>query len=159
MVYLTDNLIPTADTLLLSDGEQLENRSISLENQDKEHEVPSTILSNKQIKEVAPPLEQCDNETLPHKQCKREVRSLRKSLAGAGTKLKSGVRRSTRIRSRPLEYWRGERFLYGRIHESLPTVIGMKYASPGKGGKEPMLKVKSYVSQKYAVLVEMAALH
>lgn len=29
-----------------------------------------------------------------------------------------GVRRSTRIRSRPLQHWRGERFLYGRIHDS-----------------------------------------
>lgn len=37
---------------------------------------------------------------------------------GAGLLWKSGVRRSTRIRTRPLEYWKGERLLYGRIHES-----------------------------------------
>lgn len=36
----------------------------------------------------------------------------------SGTSWESGVRRSTRIRSRPLEYWKGERFLYGRVHES-----------------------------------------
>jgi hypothetical protein len=37
---------------------------------------------------------------------------------GHGTSWKSGVRRSTRIRTRPLEYWKGERLLYGRIHDS-----------------------------------------
>lgn len=37
---------------------------------------------------------------------------------GYGLKWDSGVRRSKRIKSRPLEYWRGERFLYGRIHKS-----------------------------------------
>ncbi|KAL0699529.1 hypothetical protein Bca4012_055651 [Brassica carinata] len=51
--------------------------------------------------------------------------SRRKSLAAAGTKWENGVRRSTRIKSRPLEYGRGERFLYGRINESLPTVVGI----------------------------------
>jgi hypothetical protein len=32
------------------------------------------------------------------------------------------VRRSTRDRSRPLEYWRGEKKTYSRQHQSLPTV-------------------------------------
>jgi hypothetical protein len=36
----------------------------------------------------------------------------------SGTSWETGLRRSTRIRSRPLEYWKGERFLYGRIHGS-----------------------------------------
>ena len=39
-------------------------------------------------------------------------------LAEAGTYWESGVRRSSRIKMRPLEYWKGERFLYGRVHES-----------------------------------------
>lgn len=39
-------------------------------------------------------------------------------LTAAGTHWKSGKRQSTRIRTRPLEYWKGERFLYGRVHES-----------------------------------------
>lgn len=39
-------------------------------------------------------------------------------FSGAGTQWESGVRRSTRIRCRPLEYWKGERLLYGRIHKS-----------------------------------------
>jgi hypothetical protein len=30
-----------------------------------------------------------------------------------------GVRRSTRIRSKPLDWWKGERFLRGRIHKSM----------------------------------------
>nr|XP_048331293.1 centromere protein C isoform X4 [Ziziphus jujuba var. spinosa] len=85
--------------------------------------------------------------------------SRRKSLAGAGTIWKSGVRRSTRIRTRPLEYWKGERLLYGRIHQSLATVIGLKYASPAKDDGKPTLKVKSFVSDEYKELVELAALH
>ncbi|XP_018845072.2 centromere protein C isoform X1 [Juglans regia] len=93
------------------------------------------------------------------KEHKRKKLSHRQSLAGAGLLWKSGVRRSTRIRTRPLEYWKGERLLYGRIHESLATVIGLKYASPTKEGGEPTLKVKSYVSDEYKELVELAALH
>ncbi|XP_062008297.1 centromere protein C isoform X7 [Rosa rugosa] len=92
------------------------------------------------------------------KQKKKEV-SKRQSLAGHGTSMKSGVRRSTRIRTRPLEYWKGERLLFGRIHNSLPTVIGMKYASPGKGEGKASLKVKSFVSDKHKVLVDLVSLH
>jgi hypothetical protein len=39
----------------------------------------------------------------------------------AGLEWQSGVRRSTRVRHRPLEHWRGERFVYGRIHDSKHT--------------------------------------
>nr|CAD1832839.1 unnamed protein product [Ananas comosus var. bracteatus] len=98
-------------------------------------------------------------KTLQRKQNKAKLNSRRQSLADAGLLWKSGVRRSTRVRSRPLEYWRGERFLYGRIHNSLATVIGIKSFSPDKDGKEPVLKVKSFVSDQYADLVERAALH
>ncbi|PON66342.1 Centromere protein [Parasponia andersonii] len=91
---------------------------------------------------------------------RREISgSGRKSLGGAGTKWESGVRRSTRIRCRPLEYWKGERLLYGRIHKSLPTVIGLKYASPEKGNGKIALKVKSYVSDEHKELLELVALH
>ncbi|KAJ4915889.1 centromere protein C [Raphanus sativus] len=87
--------------------------------------------------------------------------SRRKSLAAAGTNWETGVRRSTRIKSRPLEYWKGERFLYGRVHGSLATVIGIKYESPGNKGKGETraLKVKSFVSDAYKEFVESAALH
>uniref|UniRef100_A0A1J3G8H8 Centromere protein C n=1 Tax=Noccaea caerulescens TaxID=107243 RepID=A0A1J3G8H8_NOCCA len=93
-----------------------------------------------------------------------KIFSRRKSLAAAGTKWESGVRRSTRIKSRPLEYWRGEKFLFGRIHESLTTVIGIKYASAspdekGKREKQRILKVKSFVSDDYKELVDSASLH
>ncbi|ESQ35243.1 hypothetical protein EUTSA_v10006918mg [Eutrema salsugineum] len=88
--------------------------------------------------------------------------SRRKSLAGAGLQWEkeSGVRRSTRIKSRPLEYWRGERFLYGRIHESLTTVIGIKTASAKKGENEKRVyKVKSFVADDYKELVDSVALY
>ncbi|KAL4559967.1 hypothetical protein LXL04_032114 [Taraxacum kok-saghyz] len=77
-------------------------------------------------------------------------------MAGAGSNYTtSGVRRSSRIKRRPLEYWNGERLLYARVHNSLPTVIGVKYISPGKSG----FKVESFVSDKYKDLVELTALH
>ncbi|XVE88959.1 hypothetical protein DITRI_Ditri19aG0111700 [Diplodiscus trichospermus] len=90
---------------------------------------------------------------------KRKELSRRQSLAGSGTTFDAdGRRRSTRIRSRPLEFWKGERFLYGRLHSSLATVIGIKYESPGKAdAANPTLKVKSFVSDEYRELVEQAA--
>ncbi|KAJ9692447.1 hypothetical protein PVL29_011487 [Vitis rotundifolia] len=98
-------------------------------------------------------------KTPPRRERKRKEISGRQSLAGAGTLWSSGVRRSTRIKMRPLEYWKGERFLYGRVHQSLTTVIGVKYVSPAKGGGKPTIKVKSYVSDEYKELVDLAALH
>ncbi|GMI78060.1 hypothetical protein HRI_001475300 [Hibiscus trionum] len=80
--------------------------------------------------------------------------SRRQSFAGGTTFDAEGKRRSTRIRSRPLEFWKGERFLYGRIHSSLETVIGIKYESPGKGDG---LKVKSFVGEEHKKLIEQAA--
>ncbi|KAK1362973.1 hypothetical protein POM88_038534 [Heracleum sosnowskyi] len=71
----------------------------------------------------------------------------------------SGVRRSKRIRTRPLEYWKGERFLYGRVHESLATVIGIKCMSPAVESGEPTFRVSSYVSDEHKELVELAARH
>ncbi|CAA2982125.1 Hypothetical predicted protein [Olea europaea subsp. europaea] len=86
----------------------------------------------------------------------RKSHPLRKSLAESGTLFENGVRRSKRIRMRPLEYWKGERFLYGRLDESL-KLIGVKYLSPGKG--DGMLKVKPYVSPQYKELLELASQH
>ncbi|KAK4267486.1 hypothetical protein QN277_024261 [Acacia crassicarpa] len=97
------------------------------------------------------------NERRKVKSRKRKVLSQRQSLAVAGTSWESGVRRSTRIRSRPLEYWKGERPLYGRIHESLVTVIGVKFMSPGTADGKPKLKVKSYVAEKYKELLDLAS--
>ncbi|URE29079.1 hypothetical protein MUK42_05789 [Musa troglodytarum] len=96
-------------------------------------------------------------KALPRRKNKRKLVSRRQSLADAGMMWKSGVKRSTRIKSRPLQYWCGERFLYGRIYDSLPTVIGLKYT--GEDGKDAALKVKSFVSEEYADLVAHAALH
>ncbi|CAK9257107.1 unnamed protein product, partial [Sphagnum jensenii] len=47
----------------------------------------------------------------------------------AGTRWQGGKRVSTRIKSKPLEWWKGERMLYGRVHASLPTLIGIKHLS------------------------------
>ncbi|MCE5165790.1 hypothetical protein HAX54_012287 [Datura stramonium] len=82
----------------------------------------------------------------------RKTLSSRPSLADAGTSFESGVRRSKRMKTRPLEYWKGERLLYGRVNERL-KLVGLKYISPGKGS----FKVKSYIPDDYKDLVELAA--
>lgn len=87
----------------------------------------------------------------------RQSNSRRQSLADAGLTWKSGVRRSTRIKTRPLQHWCGEKVLYGRVHNSMITVIGMRYAEREVDGKSPVLKVKSYVSDQYADLVSKVA--
>ncbi|MED6137335.1 hypothetical protein PIB30_064066 [Stylosanthes scabra] len=92
------------------------------------------------------------------KQYKDKSLSRRQSLAAAGTSWEAGRRRSTRIRTRPLEFWKGERMVYGRVHNSLATVIGIKCISPGSDGK-PTMKVKSYVSDEYKDLLELASLY
>ncbi|KAI3455391.1 hypothetical protein Pfo_012054 [Paulownia fortunei] len=87
----------------------------------------------------------------------RKAHPMRKSLAESGTSFETGVRRSKRIKTRPLEYWKGERFLYGRVDNSL-KLIGVKYISPGKGNDN--LKVKPYIlseSSEYKDLLELAA--
>ncbi|KAI3996172.1 hypothetical protein MKX01_022666 [Papaver californicum] len=119
------------------------------------------ILSEQHDETLAKPSlnENEKKKASPQNKMERQI-TRRKSLAGAGTKWESGVRRSTRHRIRPLEYWKGERLLYGRVHESLLTVIGVKYESPPKSKNEkPAFRVKSYVSDEYKELVENAALH
>ncbi|KAH9615449.1 hypothetical protein KSS87_021364 [Heliosperma pusillum] len=79
------------------------------------------------------------------------------SLPEAGTNWEGGVRRSTRIRMRPLEFWRGERFIYGRVHKGLVSVIGVKYASPTKNEEERVVKVKSFLPDEYKPFVDLAS--
>ncbi|KAF8389018.1 hypothetical protein HHK36_025703 [Tetracentron sinense] len=129
--------------------EPSETRDICVEQNCETNQEPSRKSLNGQSKPKEP----------PRNRHKRKELSRRQSLAEAGTLWKSGVRRSTRIRMRPLEYWKGERFLYGRIHQSLTTVIGVKYVSPAKGNGMPSVKVKSYVADEFKELVEQAALH
>ncbi|KAJ0006669.1 hypothetical protein Pint_29915 [Pistacia integerrima] len=113
---------------------------------------------NKEVLPTGEPLnEQSKVISRPGKKSRQEEISRRQSLAASGTSWESGTRRSTRIKSRPLEYWKGERFLYGRVHQSLTTVIGIKYASPGTNDGKPTIKVKSYVSDQYKDLVDLAA--
>ncbi|KAK1393005.1 Reticulocyte binding protein 2 b like [Heracleum sosnowskyi] len=90
---------------------------------------------------------------------KKKAPTRRQSLAAAGTSWDGGVRRSNRIKIRPLEYWKGERFIRGRVHESLDTVIGIKCIStPSPGRKVCRFKVTAYVSEQKE-LVEKIALH
>ncbi|CAN6456420.1 unnamed protein product [Victoria cruziana] len=121
----------------------------------KHHENETNVSSNPQNE-----TSEATSKALGRKRSKKMASDHRKSLLGAGTAWKCGVRRSTRIRSRPLEYWKGERFLYGRVHNSLVTVIGVKYSSPVDNIKnQTTLKVKSFVSDEYSHLLDLAGSH
>ncbi|KAK2651394.1 hypothetical protein Ddye_011250 [Dipteronia dyeriana] len=141
----------TADT----DPEQ-NNEKAQMSTKESMNEQNKATSPCKNIKRKEP-LNERNKATLPRNKRKRKAVSRRQSLAGFGTSWESGTRRSTRIKSRPLEYWRGERFLYGRVNNSLATVIGIKYESPGKENGKPGLKVKSFVSDQYQDLIEQAA--
>ncbi|GAQ86469.1 hypothetical protein KFL_002910070 [Klebsormidium nitens] len=54
----------------------------------------------------------------------------RTSLADAGLRTEHGVRRTTRARIRPLEFWRNETVVYERSHNSLPTIARVVTLSP-----------------------------
>ncbi|KAK1576974.1 hypothetical protein Q3G72_017999 [Acer saccharum] len=149
--YAVDAPSETAD----NDPEQHnENAQMSTKEPMNEQNKATSPHMNRKRKE---PLTEQNKATLPRNNRKRKEVSRRQSLAGFGTSWESGTRRSTRIKSRPLEYWRGERFLYGRVNNSLATVIGIKYESPGKENGKPALKVKSFVSDQYQDLIEQAA--
>ncbi|GAB2216780.1 hypothetical protein Droror1_Dr00024559 [Drosera rotundifolia] len=126
--------------------------------QETDHQRFSDILN-----EAAPMLKQISNVTADGRvqinaaRRKKKLIDLRKSLAEAGSKWESAVRRSSRIRTRPLEYWKGERLLYGRIHRTMPTVIGLKYFSPARNGGKAQVRVQSYVSDEHKDLVERVA--
>ena len=54
-----------------------------------------------------------------------------KSLSGAGMHMTDeGLRRSSRQRVRPLEYWRNEKVVYSRKYASLPTVHHIEVHTP-----------------------------
>lgn len=89
---------------------------------------------------------------------KRQEGNRRNSLAAFGLAWQSGVRRSTRIRTRPLREWLGERLLYGRIHDTMVSIIGVKSYSPSEDGKIE-LKVKSFVPEEYSAMVAKVAQH
>ncbi|KAL9244658.1 hypothetical protein vseg_018415 [Gypsophila vaccaria] len=137
----------------LSKGSAVEKASVDGVNKRRKEEVKSNAPvqkepKNKKRKVGVPPRPSMINEKLR-----------RHSLYGAGTQWEAGLRRSTRIRMRPLEFWRGERFLYGRVHKSVVSVIGVKYASPTKNAEEPAVKVKSFVSSEHKNLLDLASSH
>ena len=71
----------------------------------------------------------------PHKRLRNYCKN-RKSLAAHGLRMADDaekeikVRRSTRTRQKPLQYWRNEKVEYGREHRSLPTIAAVALRSP-----------------------------
>ncbi|XP_058744449.1 centromere protein C-like isoform X1 [Vicia villosa] len=122
----------------------------------KSDDGPEQCLQRKTVGSVAPVSGQKRVETCAQKAPMGKRLRPRMSLADAGTSWDSGVRRSSRFKTRPLEFWKGERMVYGRVHESLTTVIGVKCLSPGADGK-PIMKAKSFVSEKHKKLFELAS--
>lgn len=67
----------------------------------------------------------------PHQRLRNEYKN-RKSLAPHGLRVveETGLRRSTRRRVKPLQYWRNEKVEYGREHKTLPTIASIALRSP-----------------------------
>ena len=67
----------------------------------------------------------------PHQRLRNMYKN-RKSLAphGLRTNEDTGLRRSTRRKVKPLQYWRNEKVEYGRQHKSLPTIASIALRSP-----------------------------
>ncbi|KAJ7558710.1 hypothetical protein O6H91_04G052300 [Diphasiastrum complanatum] len=108
-------------------------------------------------------LESFPRKGICRKTTRRKATEESPSILGAGTTWVDGARRSTRIRLKPVEYWRGEKVLYGRVHKSLVSVIGVKHGSPlppwpRQGTKRPTFKIDSFVAEKYDHLVKFAAI-
>uniref|UniRef100_M8C9V8 Uncharacterized protein n=1 Tax=Aegilops tauschii TaxID=37682 RepID=M8C9V8_AEGTA len=114
-----------------------------------------TFVTEEASNPLGIPPENCDTETQPSMQDTNieqqtvDTRVSRSPNKAFGLAWQSGVRRSTRIRSRPLQDWLGERLLYGRIHDTMATVIGVKSYSPSQDGKVE-LRVKSFVPEQYS---------
>ncbi|CAI7838931.1 unnamed protein product [Closterium sp. NIES-53] len=64
------------------------------------------------------------------KEKSRNLRNRRSSLAGGGLVWDGHIRKSTRPRMKPLEWWRLEVVTYGRPHQSLPTPVEVQVCSP-----------------------------
>ncbi|GJP55965.1 hypothetical protein CLOM_g15003 [Closterium sp. NIES-68] len=60
----------------------------------------------------------------------RDLCNRRSSLAGGGLIWDGNIRKSTRTRMKPLEWWRLEVVNYGRPHQSLPTPVEVQVCSP-----------------------------
>uniref|UniRef100_A0A061QPW6 Uncharacterized protein n=2 Tax=Tetraselmis sp. GSL018 TaxID=582737 RepID=A0A061QPW6_9CHLO len=77
---------------------------------------------------------------LPPRKCRSSIpnqrlreaakRASTPGIIGAGTKTVGGLRRSTRQRYQPLEYWRNEHKEYSRNHSSMPTVVNVATRTP-----------------------------
>ena len=88
----------------------------------------------------------------PHQRLRNYYKN-RKSLATHGLKIseEDGLRRSTRRRVKPLQYWRNEKVEYERQHKSLPTIASIALRSPDECWPAPnprnKRKTKSRIKQ------------
>lgn len=149
------------ENLKISQNESGNKGPIAAEDQFMDERAANAESGLEQQNEEHPEISRKDRRKAGRQLGSRERKALtrRQSLAAAGTSWNAGVRRSNRIKTRPLEYWKGERVLRGRVHESLDTVIGIKcICTPSPGGKVRRFKVTSYVSEQKE-LVESIALH
>ncbi|KAG9455204.1 hypothetical protein H6P81_008108 [Aristolochia fimbriata] len=135
------------------EGSQFDKRSSTTtshpmdENAEKTNLVPEQI--NQELEIQIPPStsgRKARRKVPSSKPRKKECQSkFSLALAGAGTSWEGGTRRSTRVRSKPLQWWKGEQFLYGRVHGSLVTVIGAKYVTSDDDKKVREFEVVSFV--------------
>lgn len=68
-----------------------------------------------------------DGNKTTHKRLREEMLRRQSACnADAGTRIENGVRRSARKRMKPLDFWRNERIVYKRQHESFHDMIDIE---------------------------------
>ncbi|XP_078166843.1 uncharacterized protein LOC144561683 isoform X2 [Carex rostrata] len=113
---------------------------------------------NIKVSPSAVPLEYQPEEEVVIKEAssrKGKKRGLEHAVVEGALEEVGGLRRSTRIRSRPLRHWMGERLLYARVDDKFPAAVGVKECSPATVGIR--VKVRSFMSDKHADLVAQLA--
>ena len=91
----------------------------------------------------------------PHQRLRNYYKN-RKSLALHGLKVneETGLRRSTRRRVKPLQYWRNEKVEYERQHRSLPTIASIALRSPDECWPAPNPRTKRKTKSRIQALTE-----
>ncbi|KAL3695640.1 hypothetical protein R1sor_009716 [Riccia sorocarpa] len=104
------------------------------------------------------PCSEVESEVTQSTRTKLKKKRMSLDMAGTDTGLiwtAAGHRRSTRRRFRPLETWRGEKLVYGRVHNSLAIVVGIKKRSPD--ACPYAFTVTSFLPAEYDEYVRLAA--
>ncbi|KAL3684267.1 hypothetical protein R1sor_002289 [Riccia sorocarpa] len=135
--------------------ETIVNQTEAVAIEDKANSMEGDVVT-----EILDPYPCSDAQSEITQSIRTKLKKKRRSLDMAGTNTgliwtAAGHKRSTRRRFRPLETWRREKLVYGRVHNSLATVVGIKKRSPD--ARPYAFTVTSFMPAEYDEYVRLAA--